>query len=287
MIPVCNARSYSTVLMLSLAVSSMCPPVRALQQPGAEPETPLPSAIHGRWQVTQVLVDPEQFKPSYDVNDARIKGRLLKITADTITQDLSGWVSICVSPVVSRQRMTARSLIETTMSNVRNEGLPAPEDYQLPLASGTDVEVLWLRCELSGHVGPSGPPGRKGFNWLLLLPDGRLAVRWAGWGTIAVLTRLPANTMPNPSFDCAKAATPTEKTICGSVDLAAFDRSVAEAYAKAVARRKKKGDSEGLQKLEKEQMKSLRERNACGTDEECLRQSMSLRTEAIVDPPDR
>jgi len=249
-------------------------------------ESGLPPAILGRWQVTQVLVDPGLFKLNYDTDDLRIKGRILTATRDRMVQDLSGWISICTSPVVSPQRMTGRSLIGSTMSHIRDGGLPTPEDYQLPVASDTDVEVLWVRCELGGHFGPSGPAGREDFNWLLLLPDGRLVIRWH-WQTVAILTRLPTDTMPNPSFDCAKAATPTEKAICGSVDLAAFDRSVAEAYAKAVAGRKKKGDLEGLKKLEKEQMKSLRERNACGTDEECLRQSMSLRIEAIVDPQHR
>ena len=37
---------------------------------------------------------------------------------------------------------------------------------------------------------------------------------------------------PAASFDCAAAATPTEKAVCSDVALARLDRDVAEAYAR-------------------------------------------------------
>jgi len=279
--PIHSSRSWFTRPARLLVALLVCAGARAQPQPAAEAETSLPSTLIGRWQVTKVLVDPKLFKPNYDQDDPRMKGRLLTIAPGRITEDLSGWVSTCTYPVVSRQRITAGELVRSAMSDVR-PGPPTAEDYQLPLASSAEVDVLWIRCKSAGDVGPSGPPGRAGFNWLLVLPDDRLAIRWYDYNTIAVLSRLPAGAVPSPSFDCAQATTKAERAICGSIDLASFDRSVAEAYADAVKEWKKTGGAEGLRKLQKEQRESLRARNRCGANEECLRKVMSKRLERIL-----
>jgi len=44
-----------------------------------------------------------------------------------------------------------------------------------------------------------------------------------------------APTGPGPSFDCAKATTPSEKIVCGDADLSALDRTLAAAYAKGLS----------------------------------------------------
>ncbi|MCK7580810.1 MAG: hypothetical protein MZV65_37765 [Chromatiales bacterium] len=59
------------------------------------------------------------------------------------------------------------------------------------------------------------------------------ALRWHE-GVFLILKRLPKDAQPRASFDCARAATETERAICGSVSLAAFDASVAGSYKHAL-----------------------------------------------------
>lgn len=62
-----------------------------------------------------------------------------------------------------------------------------------------------------------------------------------------------------PSFDCAKASTPVETLVCGDPALAALDRSLAEAYAKAMA-----GWPEGEKTAQRTAQRSwIATRNAC------------------------
>ena len=84
------------------------------------------------------------------------------------------------------------------------------------------------------------------------------------------------------SFDCRKASTPTEKTICGSAELAAADSRMAAAWKRST---KIYADPEGvsadpkamLALLRKEQMEWLRKRNACGGTVSCLRHAYQQR----------
>jgi uncharacterized protein len=66
------------------------------------------------------------------------------------------------------------------------------------------------------------------------------------------------------SFDCARANTTVERTICGDRVLAGWDRSVATAYRTASV------DPADLRAW-------LSKRDQCGSDRECLQSAMSLR----------
>lgn len=55
-------------------------------------------------------------------------------------------------------------------------------------------------------------------------------------GLCLVLAGLPARAQTAPSFDCAKASTEVEKTICASPDLAKADVALSDAYRAALAR---------------------------------------------------
>lgn len=63
-----------------------------------------------------------------------------------------------------------------------------------------------------------------------------------------------------PSFDCAKAAAPAEKLICGDAQLAALDREVAHAYGKALASQWSEADKAAVRGA---QRAWIGERNAC------------------------
>jgi uncharacterized protein YecT (DUF1311 family) len=181
----------------------------------------------------------------------------------------------CVKPTVASQRTTAGVLIQTTMST-RSKGKATAEDYRLGVASGASVDALWISCS----EGTLGPNGRNRGTWIVTLPDKRLAMRWYD-ETILLLTRRPDNARPSPSFDCAKAAAPAEKTICGSVNLAAFDRSVAESYAAASKRFLDDDDKDGLKTLRAAQREWLAKRNACGSNAGCIQNALESRLEAL------
>lgn len=84
-------------------------------------------------------------------------------------------------------------------------------------------------------------------------------------------------TAQGPSFNCAKASTAVERTICASDQLSRLDREMAEVYA---ALRSQLG-SAGRQRLLDDQRAWLSHRNACRDDEACLAQQMSERIAAL------
>lgn len=80
-----------------------------------------------------------------------------------------------------------------------------------------------------------------------------------------------------PSFDCAKASTPTEIAICSDGSLSELDAQVATEYRSIMGR----AAGEQAQSLLGSQRLWIRERSACGPDVTCLRQSMEARLAAL------
>lgn len=80
-----------------------------------------------------------------------------------------------------------------------------------------------------------------------------------------------------PSFDCARASTPTEHAICGAPALAALDRALADAYRAA---RTGAGEAERA-RIRAEQIAWLGRRDACGADAACLEARMAARLAAL------
>ncbi|WP_294622039.1 peptidoglycan-binding protein [uncultured Roseovarius sp.] len=79
-----------------------------------------------------------------------------------------------------------------------------------------------------------------------------------------------ASNTPNPSFDCARAGTSTEKAICSSASLATYDREIARSFSTARDRL----DASAADDLLQGQRAWLRERNACGGNRACLESTM-------------
>jgi uncharacterized protein YecT (DUF1311 family) len=65
--------------------------------------------------------------------------------------------------------------------------------------------------------------------WFINLGNDRLAMDWRR-ESILILRRLGNNAKPVASFDCTHAGTIAEKTICSDAGLAAYDKSLAQAY---------------------------------------------------------
>lgn len=192
----------------------------------------LPPDVIGTWQVAKVNVDTGASRRLlYQHDDPRLKGRLFTIGSDKIMPNTPERIS-CQRPTIARKRITSDLLIKDSMGwRGLDPQIPTTKDYELPISSNTPVEVLSVSCEDGVWCGSLGHEIRGA--WLVFMPNGQLALRWYD-ETILILERLPANAKPKASFNCAKAATPVEKTICKSVALASFDQSVAESYLNTV-----------------------------------------------------
>jgi uncharacterized protein len=75
-----------------------------------------------------------------------------------------------------------------------------------------------------------------------------------------------------PSFDCAKASTPDERTICAHARLAELDQAIARAFAQAGQQSKDEAQKIAVQ--------SLGTRHACGANPICI---LDQQVEAIGD----
>lgn len=94
--------------------------------------------------------------------------------------------------------------------------------------------------------------------------------------TLAVTTQLRA-AETGPSFDCAKAATPVEKTLCadGNGSLAALDRALGRMFAALKAQG-------GFDDILATQSAWLKKRDACATKVDCLTTAYSARLSELA-----
>lgn len=81
-----------------------------------------------------------------------------------------------------------------------------------------------------------------------------------------------ASAIARPSFDCTRASTPTETTLCNNVALAMLDVQLSELYLRQLP-------GQGPQKAnaQQEQRHWLAQRNLCGADASCLFNAYSER----------
>jgi len=82
---------------------------------------------------------------------------------------------------------------------------------------------------------------------------------------------------PVPSFDCAKAGTPTEKAICSDVALARLDRDVASVYRQQLSY----ADDAQKTAIRNAQRAWLGTRDACGGSVVCLTDAYDQRLKAL------
>jgi len=244
----------------------------------------LPPDIIGTWQVAKVKVDTgASRKLLYQHDDPRLKGRIFKIAPDKFVQNTPEHIS-CTNPNVTVERILAATLIKNSMSwRGIGQEIPTPQDFELQHDLNEQVDVLRARCGIKYWAGSLGPDDGIEGVWIIILPGDRLAIRWFD-DTILILSRLPVDAKPKASFNCAKAATPVEKTICGSVALAFFDQSVAESYLNAVRGFTEAKDFDSVKNVKAKQKKWIKKRNACGTNVACLEKSMEEQLEVLAEP---
>ncbi len=253
----------------------------AENQPKPSTADEIPVSLIGTWQVSEVHIDTGATRTLlYQHNDFNLTGRLFTIDRNKLTTNAPEDIP-CTYPKFTKTITTPVDLIEHSMGG---RGLPpetpTPEDYELPLAKNKPIEVLSINCQEGLFGGGLGIDGGIEGAWVVALNNNKLAIRWFD-ETILVLNRLPANAKPKASFNCEKAATIVEKTICGSIALAAFDNSVAQSYLAAMKYLKKLHNVKGGDQLHEQQKAWLVNRDSCGSDTNCLQKSMADRLEAI------
>ena len=250
--------------------------------------TPLPKEVMGTWVVTKVNIDSESSRRltiSYD--DPQLMGRIFTFSASKITSNTIS--DTCDNPMMEIRRMKAGKLFAMAMwtHGIPPRG-PIPEDYWMPFGSDKVFDVYTVRCNDGLWNGAMAGDNKTGVGkgWFVLLPGGQILVHWYD-SSVITLDRLPADAKPDPSFDCKKATLLVEKTICGSVSLSLFDRSVMQAYRNAFSGFSGSGgsyDPNLAQQVKASQKAWLKKRNACGSNEACIIKLMREQISFLSNP---
>jgi hypothetical protein len=172
----------------------------------------IPVALKGTWQVAEVHINTASSRTvSYGWNDPALRWRMFTFSDAQVTDDAPE-ASHCQAPQAKVTRMELGKLFGTSLAG---DGYPVqqatPADYSFKSGPAESVDVISLNCREGLWQGDLGADGGLQGAWMYLAPDGHLVLRWY-------------------------AASPAEKTLCGSLQLAAFDRSISAAYKIARAR---------------------------------------------------
>lgn len=248
-----------------------------LWAPAASHAETLPASLLGRWQVAEVHTNTEATRsPQYGWDDPQLRWRIFTFAVTQMTDDTPE-SSDCKAPQATITHMDLTKLIGGSMAGGSRDNAPehpTPATYELQIGTAEAADVISIKCRDGLWHGGLGADGGLMGAWMYIAPDGRLLLLWYD-ETILVLARLGADAKPHASFDCARAASPTEKTLCNSLQLASFDRSVASAYE--IARDQIKDEKAMEKQLVSSQKSWLRQRDACASDSKCLLASMKKR----------
>ena len=204
----------------------------------------------------------------YQEDDPQLVGRIVSFgPARGAFDDMT-----CSSLRATAERTTARVFFRQVFPKRASPNYapyPAPADFRLPISPTAPLRGVRFRCASGSRDGSAADQWTQAAAFAL--PQGRWGLEWGG-DFVLVLAPRPRGTPIRAGFDCAKAATPVERTICMDAGLAGWDRSVAVAYRAALSA------SGGDPTLVQSQKQWLAERLKCGTNKSCLHEVMSLRT---------
>lgn len=269
-----------TFLACGLVTCAISVASHAKEMP-ARTDSILPASVIGTWQVAEVHVDTGATRTlRYQLNDPRLTGRIFTIDTNSLSTNTPEEKS-CAEPKVATRIKTVANLIETSMAGrATPPEVPKQKDYNVRFPADAKSDAFTVNCKTGVWAASLGRQGGVSGAWVVVLPQNKLAIRWYD-ETILILNKMPENAKPIASYSCQKASTSVEKTICGSVPLAAYDRSVAESYAYVAKQLKEAQNSDALNRLKTEQKEWLAKRNSCGAEVGCLEKSMSDRLERI------
>lgn len=268
-------------------ILSLCEVCQA-EQVTIHASTPLPATMLGIWQVTDVLTDLGVKGIIQGLDDKylipKYHGRIFTLTPKRLSINTDD--EICDKPEISIRKSTAAEIIAKSMSTrFPDPSHPTPHDMRLPLADDAPVEVLYLLCKNKFRSKDRGMQTDADLNnvvWFINLGNKQLAMSWYEQ-TILILTPVPENTIPVASFNCTKAGTIVEKTLCDSVGLAAYDQSLAQTYRLVMTYYRSKPNTKAtIADLKKSQKEWLVQRDKCGTNVACLEKIMDIRVGDLI-----
>lgn len=232
------------------------------------------ATLTGVWDVEHVAVDEQdQMHWGTRPDDPQLLGRELMIDADTV--NFTGDKGPCKQGAWKAQVLTWAKLFAKTFSRASGGGRsthPAPADFGLKVSPSSKV-TFYQVCPFA-DVPPSEVWQDR--RWIALRAPDLLVMHFDNQ-VLLTLSRRPTGAKPRASFDCQKASTPTEKTICGSHDLAGWDRSVAAAFRAALER------SPGRESdLREDQKAWLKKRDSCGSKGDCIDEMLWRRVEELT-----
>ena len=235
--------------------------------------------VTGSWQVKNVYINTYQtMRPSIIINDPTLVGRVLSFKSDKIwgeTLDGAG----CIQPELKIQPETTLNNLLALTTGAESEKTLS-EHYLLGQQGNKKIRPFIIQCQ----KGMVGPEGEKIDNWLTMLNENTMLINWDD-NTLLALQKLPQDAPATPSFNCRNAGTSTEKAICGSFDLAAWDHSVSDAFQMAILQINHNGVdvSEKTSVLKSEQRRWLAARNSCKDDKVCIKKYMVARVSDLVE----
>lgn len=236
----------------------------------------LPPELAGTWEVERVAVDrADQPHWKHRPDEPELMARELAIDPES-AQFSGGKEGTCKPAGWQRYLSTWGKLIAGGQSRGGAvESDPTPIDYGIKVKRTAPVQA-YAFC---GRPRDPKHPVVAANGWMSepwIAPHGRdrLIMR-LDEQTLLVLARRKPDSRPAASFPCQRAASSTEKAICGSFKLAAWDRSVALAWRKRV---------EGFGAAVADQKDWLRDRDTCGADAQCLEDKMSNRVAVLRTP---
>lgn len=241
-----------------------------------EPSAP-PAAIAGTWEVERVEMDaqdPSRWPLLH--NDPRFVGRSFVIEAGRV--QLEGDKDLtCQQDTWPAQKSTWPCLFGKgyLRPRVGSHASPTAGDFGVVLPKSpkrSDAVVAQVICPVKGPRAAVFPLNQ----WAAVAPSGELLVHH-DTQVLLVLRRRADNEKPAASFDCSKAATPTEQAICRRSDLASWDRSVGAAVGIAKAR-----DMKHSAEIDAAQVVWIKQRSSCGSDADCIEKIQIARVYELV-----
>jgi uncharacterized protein YecT (DUF1311 family) len=219
-----------------------------------------------------VAVD-EQDQMHWDMrpDDPQLLGRELLIRPDTITFT-GDEKPTCQQSTWKTRTLEWSKLFAKTFSRSPGDGKPLPSDFGLKIdkaAKATYYEI----CPPPGAVSQALAAHYR--RWVAQREADVLVMHYSDQ-VLLTLRRRPKDAKPRASFDCGKASTPTETTICASFELAGWDRSVATAFKQALKRSPGKAEN-----LRVDQRRWLTKRDACGAKTDCIDEMLWRRVEEL------
>jgi uncharacterized protein YecT (DUF1311 family) len=268
----------SSLLVTSLASLALCALASADQggglpyrsknsqrSPGSNP-----SPLSGTWDVEQVAVDgQDQIHWGYRPDDPQFLHRALVVEGNDLRfngSDLRCTQDRWVPQAITWARLLAKGFRRPPVGG--RKVTPTVEDFELKASPADSITAYQICREKTGRA--AFPAGM----WVALIRPDKAALAIDNSG-IFVLTRRPPGAQPRASFECSKARSAAERTICGNYDLAAWDRSVALAWRQASERNAR-------DELLTSQKEWLKKRDACGASAECLEEQMFARVGYLV-----